>query len=697
MNDHPAQIDTWAELILNTIPEAMLVVDEQGQVVQANNGANEIFGYPAGEMLGLGVEALVPERLRTAHTGLRAQFMNMPPSHTITGHGRELQGRRRDGSEFPAEIGLGTMRMGERAFVVVSVVDISERKHAEEKLRIAAIAFESQSGMIVTDPQGIILRVNQSFTRLTGYSAEEALGQTPKMLGSGLHSPAFYRQMWAAITENGYWQGQIWNRRKNGRIYAEWLTIANVIAANGEVTHYVGTFTDITQNNEAAAQIHRLAYYDQLTKLPNRNLLLDRLGQALATASRNRRYGAILILGLDNFKAVNDAHDHDTGDLLLIEVAQRLSLAVREDDTVARLGSDEFVLLLEEISDDQVEAAALAKQIGEKLVAAISQPCLVNGHELYCTASIGIGLFFIQETVEDLLKRADLAMDQAKSAGRNTLCFFDPTMQHRLEEHSALKTELRKALNLKQFQLFYQPQIDVNGHVIGAEALLRWPHPKRGMIAPNTFIPLAEDSGLILPIGLWVLETACAQLSIWSADESTHSLVLAVNISARQFRQADFVDQVMAVLDASGANPVRLKLELTESLVLDNVEDTIEKMKLLKTRGISFSMDDFGTGYSSLAYLTQLPLDQLKIDRSFVLNLPQNVNDGIVARTIITMGSSLGLDVIAEGVETEEQRAFLEGNGCLAYQGYLYSKPLPVEKFGEFIATNKMQSEQEDT
>mgnify|MGYP001600135673 CR=1 FL=1 len=402
-------------------------------------------------------------------------------------------------------------------------------------------------------------------------------------------------------------------------------------------------------------------------------------------------FGAILFLDLDNFKTLNDTRGHDTGDQLLVEVTQRLLLGVRESDTVARLGGDEFVVLLEELSEDVEEAAAISKQIGEKLGAAISQPFQVNGHDLHCTASIGIGLFHLRETVEDLLKHGDLAVYHAKTAGRNTLRFFDPAMQARLDERSALETELRKAVQHGQLQLYYQPQIDDACRVIGAETLLRWPHPERGLIAPGAFIPLAEETGLILPIGHWVLETACAQLKNWSANESTRELVLAVNVSARQFKQADFVDQVTTVLDASGANPARLKIELTESLVLDNVKDTIEKMRLLRTLGISFSMDDFGTGHSSLAYLTQLPLDQLKIDRSFVLNLPDNINAGIIAKTIITMGRSLALHVIAEGVETEGQREFLQLHGCHAYQGYLYGKPMPLARFEEFLAASAVR------
>jgi diguanylate cyclase (GGDEF)-like protein/PAS domain S-box-containing protein len=422
------QSDGWTELILDSVAEAMLVVDAQGRVVRANRGAHETFGYPAGSMPGLGVEALVPERFRTGHAELMARFMELPEPRPM-GQGKELSGLRRDGGEFPCEMGLAPMCTGERRFVVVSVVDISARKRAEEDSHIAAIAFESQAGMMVTDPHGVIVRVNRAFTRLTGYSAEEAAGRTPSLLSSGRHTPEFYAEMWATINARGHWQGRIWNRRKDGHVFAEWLSITAVNSADGDVTHYVSTFSDITESAEAEAQIHRLAHYDVLTGLPNRLLLQDRMGQALASASRSGLHGAILFLDLDNFKTVNDTRGHDTGDRLLVEVTRRLRLAVRESDTVARLGGDEFVVILEELGDTTGEAAALATQIGQKLCASISQPCHVDGHELHCTASIGIGLFTARDTVEELLKHADLAMYHAKSAGRNTLRFFDPAMQ----------------------------------------------------------------------------------------------------------------------------------------------------------------------------------------------------------------------------------------------------------------------------
>jgi diguanylate cyclase (GGDEF)-like protein/PAS domain S-box-containing protein len=675
----------WADLILDAVPEAALVFDEQGRAIYANAGAYAVFGYPTGAMLGLDVEALIPERLRAIHAGHRGQFMAESRSRPM-GEGRELIARRADGSEFPAEIGIDTMRSDGQVFAVVTLVDISTRRHAEDDLRIAAIAFSSQSGMVVTDAQANILRVNPAFTRLTGYSAEEVVGKTPRVLSSGRHSPEFYRDMWATIIAKGQWQGQIWNRHKNGKIFSEWLTIAAVVDASGKTTHYVSNFSEITESVAAEARIHRLAYYDALTQLPNRRLLQDRIGQALVAISRNRLHGAVLLVDLDNFMVMNDKHGHDSGDQLLIEVTQRLLLTVRDSDTVARLDGDQFVVVLEELSGQAEEAATLAKQVGEKLAAAIDQPYRINGIDLRCSASIGITLFHMRDSVEQLLKQAALAMFQAKAAGRNTLRFFDPVMQARIDERSALAGDLHLALSSQQLQLHYQPQLDSGGRVIGAETLLCWIHPQRGSIAPDVFIPLAEESGLIMSIGYWVLNNACTQLHAWSRDENARDLTLAVNVSPRQFADPNFVRQVKAALVASGANPERLKLELTESLALDNVEDTIEKMRLLKDLGITFSMDDFGTGYSSLAYLTQLPLDELKIDRSFVFNLPESTTDGIIARTIITMGRSLSLKVVAEGVETEQQRDFLERHGCHAYQGYLYSKPLPQARFAEFLA-----------
>ncbi len=602
----------------------------------------------------------------------------------------ELAMLREDGSRFHARLHC---RHPSAAASQVRVVlsDVSERRRAEDELRIAAIAFEGQEAMVVTDAEGIIVRVNHAFTELTGYTADEAVGRNPSFLHSGRQSQAFYERMWLTLNEKGNWQGVVWNRRKNGKVYAEWLTISSVRDAKGKVTHYVGAFSEITKNKEAAAEIHRLAYYDPLTRLPNRRLLLDRLGQAMASSSRSHRYGAVLFLDLDNFKVLNDTRGHAVGDLLLGEVARRIQACVREEDTVARLGGDEFVIVLEDLGEVAEEAAIQAEHVGVKLREALSRACVLEGEEFYCAASQGLTLFRNHESsVETLLKQADLALYRAKDAGRNCLRSFSPAMQSALDEHTRLETELRHSIKRGQLHLHYQPQLDNHRRVFGAEALLRWTHPQRGPVAPDVFIPLAEQTGLIVPIGRWVMETACAQLRAWSKHAATRDLHLSVNVSIRQFHHEGFVDDLKEVLHQSGANPSRLKIELTESVVIDNVAETILRMQELQALGIGFSIDDFGTGFSSLSYLKRLPLEQLKIDRSFVDDIATVANDAAIAQTIITMGHTLGLHVIAEGVETEAQLARLIGFGCAAFQGYLFSRPVDVTEFEAFVQHNAL-------
>jgi len=559
-------------------------------------------------------------------------------------------------------------------------------RHAEAELRIAATAFESQEGMFVTDAAGVILKVNRAFSEITGYSAAEAVGQKSSLTKSGRHDAAFYAEMWKDIQTVGVWKGEIWNRRKNGEVYPEWLTITAVKNRQGETTHYVSTLTDITARKQAEDEIRHLAFYDPLTRLPNRRLLLDRLQQALVSKARNGREGALLFIDLDNFKVLNDTLGHDIGDRLLQQVAQRLVTCVREGDTVARLGGDEFIVMLEDLSKSSREAATQTETIGEKILDTLNQTYHLSGHEHRSTPSIGVTLFgSAKNSVEELLKRADLAMYQAKAAGRNTMRFFDPEMQAVVTARAALETDLRRGLQEDQLLLFYQAQVDDFGRLIGAEALVRWQHPQRGLVPPFEFIPLAEDTGLIQPLGHWVLATACAQLVTWAADAAAAHLSLAVNVSARQFHHEEFVAEVLAVIEQSGANPNKLKLELTESMLVHDIEDIIAKMAALKEAGVRFSLDDFGTGYSSLSYLKRLPLDQLKIDQSFVRNVCNDFNDGAIAQAIIALSQTMGLSVIAEGVETEAQRDYLGRLGCQAYQGYLFGRPLPVGEFEKLL------------
>ncbi|NDU79770.1 MAG: EAL domain-containing protein [Ferrovum sp.] len=577
------------------------------------------------------------------------------------------------------------------SFALGNFTHETARKQAEQDLRIAAIAFETQEGIMITDAHKVILRTNKSFALQTGYSAEEAVGKTPSsLIKSGKQDSEFYRQMWEVLARDHYWHGEIWNQRKNGETYPNWLTITAVTNAEGEVTNYVRSYSDLTQFKKSEATIHSLAFYDPLTGLPNRRLLGDHLQDAFVASARQHNHAALLFIDLDNFKILNDTKGHNIGDLLLIEVAKRLQACIRERDTVARLGGDEFIIILNNLSKDPFQAAAQAEAIGNKILTAISQPHLLFDYAYQSSASIGICLFCNQEvTTDELLKRADAAMYQAKDAGRNSLRFYDPAMQAVLEARTALENDLRHALAENQFRLYYQMQVSHTGHISGAEVLVRWSHPQRGLILPQQFIPLAEETGLILPIGQWVLETACAQLKIWEANPLTCDLQLAINVSVLQFRQPDFVEQIQQTIHRHSLNANRVKLERTESLVLDNVDDTIAKMHVLRQNGVRFSMDDFGTGYSSLSYLSQLPLDQLKIDQSFVSNIGVKHSDSIIVQTIIGMANNLEIEVIAEGVETEEQRAFLEQHGCVLYQGYLFGKPMPIEEFEERLNSSQ--------
>ncbi len=568
------------------------------------------------------------------------------------------------------------------------VLYLREMRRVEADLRISATAFESQEAMVITNHKNVILRCNPSFLEQTGYTALELVGKTPDMLRSDRHTPAFYDDLIHSLQQTGHWQGEMWIRRKNGDAYPSFQTITGVKGVRGWVTHFVGMHTNITDRKAAESEIQQLAFYDPLTQLPNRRLMMDRLHHALANSARSGLFGAIFFIDLDNFKTLNDTRGHDQGDKLLKQVAQRLKACMREEDTVARLGGDEFVVMLEGVNASATEAANQAKTVGEKVLSALNFPYQLDGADYRSTPSIGVALFSgHKESVDELLKYADVAMYQAKAAGRNTLRFFDPAMQAAVMARATLEADIREGLLTAQFQLLYQVQVNVRGEPVGCEALVRWQHPKRGLFRPTEFIAVAEETGLIIPLGKWVLQTACQQLVTWAGQVETAPLVLAVNISARQFRQADFVAMVLQSLAESGANPLQLKLEVTESLLLDDVEGIIAKMNALKSKGVRFALDDFGTGYSSLSYLKRLPLDEIKIDQSFVRDVMVDENDAAIVRTIVTLARSLELEVIAEGVQTEEQRHFLVQQGCRYYQGYLFGKPEPEDVFFHALAT----------
>jgi diguanylate cyclase (GGDEF)-like protein/PAS domain S-box-containing protein len=553
---------------------------------------------------------------------------------------------------------------------------------------------QSPASIIITDLQPRIEYVNTALIRNSGYSREELLGANPNILKSDKTPPGTYEALWSALSKGQVWEGEFITRRKDGSAFSESAIAAPVRDSRGIVTHYLAVKQDISDRKQAEAEIHSLAYFDPLTGLPNRRLLMDRLGQALLAAKRSQNFGALMILDLDNFKTLNDTRGHDIGDQWLNEVARRLVGNVREEDTVSRLGGDEYVALLENLGQDEASAALLAEKIADKVRLSICQPHALNGQEnqYEATASIGIALFGKDDhSSELLLKQADVALYQAKDAGRNATRFFNPTMQAAIDARSELENALRQALSRNELQLYYQPQLDQQGRVIGAEALLRWPRPGVGLVSPGQFIPVAEESGLIIGIGEWVVHTACAQLIAWSTQAHTRHLKLAINVSARQFHQADFVKQIATCLNRSGIDPALMKLELTESVVLDNVDDVIRRMQEMKALGISFSLDDFGTGYSSLSYLKRLPLGQLKIDQSFVRDLSDDPNDAAIVRAILAMSGSLGIEVIAEGVETEAQYRYLLDNGCTGFQGYLFGRPMPIAELDAWLAGRATQ------
>ncbi|WP_369751041.1 putative bifunctional diguanylate cyclase/phosphodiesterase [Methylotenera sp. 73s] len=553
-------------------------------------------------------------------------------------------------------------------------------RSSEERYRL--LLNHSPVGIFHYDTQYIITFCNKRFADLLENSVENIAGVNLKSLKDQLAFPALER---ALLGEIGHYEGRYNATYSDANIWIS-LICAPSLDTFENVVGGIAIVQDISERKKAEYIIENLAFYDSLTQLPNRQLLLDRLKLALATSARSGKDGALLFLDLDNFKILNDSHGHDAGDSLLRQVAARLTTCLHGDDTVARLGGDEFVVLIEDLSNQDTTAATQAEIVGERILASLKQPYQLGEKEYQSTASIGVVIFKgHDQSLEELLKHADIAMYQAKKAGRNTLRFFDPQMQEAVNSRVDIEHELRKALENQQFQLFYQIQVDRHNRILGAETLIRWLHPERGFMSPAEFIPLAEETGLILPIGQWVIETACEQLKTWQKNAKTRDLTLSVNVSAKQFHQAAFVTQLTETIKRHAINPLQLKLELTESFLLENIEETIATMSALNDVGIQFSLDDFGTGYSCLQYLKRLPLVQLKIDQSFVRDLVVDSSDRAIVRTIIAMAKSLELNVIAEGVETKEQLELLLNKGCEHFQGYLFSPPISISELNELL------------
>lgn len=559
--------------------------------------------------------------------------------------------------------------------------DITERKWAEEQLRLTAKIFESShDAIIITDMSGNIVSVNAAFIEITGYAVEEVIGKNPRILNSGRQGKEFYAEMWRSLAQVDYWSGEVWNRRKDGAGYAGRLSINALRDENGKVSHYIGVTSDITEYKAAQECIRNLAYFDQLTGLPNRNLLRDRVNQLIASAQRDKHEFSVLFIDLDNFKNVNDSLGHHAGDLLLQVVAERLRNAVREVDTVSRLGGDEFVVVLPEVGMEG------AQQVARKIVGQIANNYMIETHELTVTTSLGISIYPADAAdLETLLKYADTALYRAKAKGKNDFALFTEEMKSAAYERMTLENDLRRALTNEELMLYYQPQIHLaSGRVVGMEALLRWPHRGFGMIPPDQFIPIAEECGLMIELGEWVMHEACRQNKQWQLS-GLPSIPVAVNVSARQLRNADFVGSVDAVLRHTRLESRYLELELTEHAVMDDVESAVEVMKDVGRLGVKFAIDDFGTGYSSLAYLKQLPIDKVKIDKSFVQDLSTDNDDRQISNAINLLAHRLHLTVVAEGVETQSQLNILIGQGCDTVQGYFFSRPLPPQELAAFL------------
>ncbi len=667
---------------LASLDEAFVTLDHEGRFTYLNRESERILGHQSQALLGCPIWG---ELVHNGTSRLHKEIINALQS----GHF----------SEFEAFYPLQKKWLALRVYpfadgLAVYLQDVTERRHEQEQMRLLQTSIARLNDMVLIAEAGHdsewpkIVFVNEAFVRQTGYSQAEVLGRTPELLLGPKTQRNALNRIVHALRNSLPVSCELINYKKNGEHFWLELSIVPVDYENRSLTHWVAVGRDITARKTAEEQIEHLAFYDPMTQLPNRQLLTKRLEAVMSATNEHKQIGALMFIDLDNFKVLNDTLGHSRGDMMLQQVATRLQGCVRRSDTVARLGGDEFVVMLEDLSVDSAMALKKTRIVGEKILASLSTPYDLSGNQYHGTCSIGVTqVGLLKQSMGDVLKQADLAMYQAKAAGRNTMCFFDPEMQIAATASATLTTDLRQAFFSHEFVLYYQPQVGSEGQMVGVEALLRWQRPDR-LVLPDDFISQAEHSGLIFPLGNWVLETACAQLVAWAQRPETEKLCIAVNVSVRQFCHPEFVDQVMALIQRTGIQASRLKLELTESLLAVDIDVTIAKMGMLKDAGVTLSIDDFGTGYSALSYLKKLPLDQLKICRTFVKDVLSNPNDAAIARTIIGLAQSLGLELMAEGVETQAQRDFLMRHGCESYQGYLFSKALPIGELDPFITAH---------
>ena len=668
--------------ILNELQETYYRTDATGSIVRASPSVEQLLGYTVAEVLGRKLADLY------CSPADRQEFVARMQANGGQIVGGESRLRHKDGRELWVLTNAHFIHDADGNVVGIegTTRDNTAQRRAEEELRLAAKVFESSGeAIMITDGGGRIISVNQAFSRVTGYAAAEVVGRNAKLLASGRHDSEFFGQMWRSVIETGYWNGEIWNRRRNGEIFPEWLGISSVRDADGKITHFVGIFSDISERKAAEAKIAFLAHHDPLTGLPNRLLLKDRMQQGMAHAERAGRKVALLFVDLDRFKAVNDSFGHPAGDALLRDAAQRLRACVRDSDTISRHGGDEFLVVLTDLQSSEVPA-----RIAGKIMATLSKPFHIEAHEATISASVGIAVYPEDGAgFDELLKKADTAMYHAKEAGRNTYRFYTERMNADAQQKLDLHGRLRRALERAEFVLHYQPLVDLKtGGIVGGEALLRWQSPGHGLIAPGSFIPAAEHSGLIVPLGEWVLQEACAELARWHA-RGRRELSMAVNISAIQFRRGDVEETVRRALAASGAAPAALELELTESILIDGAEQVLATIRRLQALGVRLAIDDFGTGYSSLAYLKRFAVDKLKIDQSFVRDIVSNPDDAAIVRAVIQMAGSLNLKVLAEGVETAAVADQLRAMQCDLVQGYHFGRPMPAAQFRRLIGVSQ--------